>query len=176
MTAGLMIKRDEYNTMLKQTLAECQNAPDAAKQKRLMIIGPLLDNIDLLRTIESFGACIVTDEITNGWRYFDQNVQIDGDLCENLAARYLQAGPSPTLNTDPQSMLASFRGKVSKLDLDGVIYINQKFCEPHIHHYMAKSDILKDMNINCLLLEIEHGTQKISERDLLRIESFIEVI
>ena len=73
-------------------------------------------------------------------------------------------------------MLQSFREKVAKLDLDGVIYINQKFCEPHVHHYIAKAETLKQMGTPVLMLEIEHNRPEISERDLLRIESFLEVI
>ena len=57
----------------------------------------------------------------------------------------------------------------------GVIFINQKFCEPHVHNYLSKTDILKQMKINYLMLEIEHDRAELSERDLLRIESFVEI-
>jgi benzoyl-CoA reductase subunit C len=178
MTAGLIMDRDQYNQILAQWLEESKSQAIAPKSdpKRMMIIGPLLDNMELLKKIESFGVCIVADEVTNGWRYFDRAVKTDGDLYHNLAERYLLSGPSPTLNTDPKMMLQSFREKVARLDLDGVLFINQKFCEPHVHNYLAKADTLKQMGIPVLMLEIEHNRPEITERDLLRIESFLEVI
>jgi benzoyl-CoA reductase subunit C len=178
MTAGLIMDRAEYNQLLQQWIENSGNQQAQAGQhsKRLMVIGPLLDNMDMLKKIESFRACIIADEITNGWRYSDRDVDLEGDLYENLARRYLCAGPSPTLRTDPVRVQESFRTKVKKLNLNGVIFINQKFCEPHVHNYLEKADVLRQLGINSLMLEVEHSSRKIPERDLLRLESFLEVI
>jgi benzoyl-CoA reductase subunit C len=97
-------------------------------------------------------------------------------LYENIAQRYLLADPSPTMNDMARVEGDAFKNRVRELNLDGVIFINQKFCEPHVHNYLAKKDILKQMRINCLMLEIDHGVPDIHERDLLRIESFIETV
>jgi benzoyl-CoA reductase subunit C len=175
MTAGLIMDRNEYNTMLLQVIELCsREQPDGKHQKRIMITGPLLDHYPLLEKIEDFGACLVYEDITNGARYCDRDVEIQGDAYENIARRYLLASPSPTMNDTARTEADSFENRVRGLDLDGVIFINQKFCEPHVHNYLAKKDILREMRINCLMLEIDHGAPDIHERDLLRIESFIE--
>jgi benzoyl-CoA reductase subunit C len=140
-----------------------------------MVIGPLVDNYLLLNKIEELGADIIYDDITNGARYCDRDVETQGDdLYENIAKRYLLAAPSPTMNDTARAEVDSFEKRVRDLNADGVIFINQKFCEPHVHNYLAKKDILRQMRINCLMLEIDHGVPDIQERDLLRIESFIE--
>lgn len=177
MTAGLIMDRNEYNRILAQLVEQVNKQKPASRpaRKRIMVIGPLLDNMELLKKIEALGACIVADEVTNGWRYVDRDVSTQGDPYENLARRYLTSGPGPTLNIDPQSMTRSFQEKVSRLDLSGVIFIIQKFCEPHVHNYVSKNEILTDMGMNTLMLEIEHSRTDITERDLLRIESFMEV-
>ena len=176
MTAGLILDRDEYNAMLRQIIDECPQSSHSNKSlKRIMVIGPLVDNYVLLNRIEQFGAIIVDDDITNGSRYCSQDVETRGDLYENLAKRYLSAGPSPTLNSSIKTDGQAFLERIDKLDLDGVIYINQKFCEPHVHNYFAKLVFLKQRKINVLMLEIEHAGLDVSERDLLRIESFIEI-
>ena len=138
-------------------------------------MGPLTDNYALLNKIEQLGAIIVDDDITNGSRYCSQDVETQGDLYGNLAKRYLSAGPSPTLNSSIKTDERTFEERIDKLDLHGVIYINQKFCEPHVHNYLSKLEILKQSGINVLMLEIEHAGLDVSERDLLRIESFIEI-
>jgi benzoyl-CoA reductase subunit C len=176
MTAGLILDRDEYNAMLRQVINECLQSKQSDKNlKRIMLIGPLVDNYALLERIEQFRAIIVDDDITNGSRYCSCDVETRGDLYENLAKRYLSAGPSPTLNSNIKSDEQEFLDRIDKLDLDGVIYINQKFCEPHVHNYFAKLGILKQRKVNVLMLEVEHTGLNISERDLLRIESFIEI-
>jgi len=176
MTAGLILERDEYNSMLRQIIDEgLQNRSNDKNLKRIMIMGPLTDNYALLDKIERFGAIIVDDDITNGSRYCSRDVETTGDLYENIARRYLFADPSPTLNSSIKTDEQAFRRRIDGLDLQGVIYINQKFCEPHVHNYLSKLEILKQSGINVLMLEIEHAGLDVSERDLLRIESFIEI-
>jgi benzoyl-CoA reductase/2-hydroxyglutaryl-CoA dehydratase subunit BcrC/BadD/HgdB len=176
MTAGLIMERAEYNFMLRQIIDEALQCNRGEKKlKRIMIMGPLTDNYVLLEKIERFGAIIVDDDITNGSRYCSRDVETTGDLYENIARRYLFADPSPTLNSSIKRDEQAFQRRIDGLDLHGVIYINQKFCEPHVHNYLAKLEILKQSGINVLMLEIEHTGLDISERDLLRIESFIEI-
>jgi benzoyl-CoA reductase subunit C len=176
MTAGLIMDRDEYNAMLSRIIDDgLQSSHGNKNLKRIMIMGPLMDNYMLLNRIEQLGAVIVDDDITNGSRYCSQDVETRGDLYANLAKRYLSAGPSPTLNSSIKTDERAFKERIDKLDLHGVIYINQKFCEPHVHNYFAKLAVLKQKKINVLMLEIEHDGLDVGERDLLRIESFIEI-
>ncbi len=176
MTAGLILDRDEFNAMLRQVIDEgLQNKHSSENLKRIMVIGPLTDNYALLEKIELFGAIIIDDDITNGRRYCDCDVETAGDLYENLAKRYLTAGPSPTLNSGIKTDEQRFLERIDKLNLNGVIFVNQKFCEPHVHNYFAKSALLKQRQVSTLMLEIEHTGLDVSERDLLRIESFIEI-
>jgi benzoyl-CoA reductase subunit C len=176
MTAGLILERDEYNAMLRRIIDEgLQSSQSNNNLKRIMVIGPLVDNYVLLNRIERLGAIIVDDDITNGSRYCSQDVETRGDLYENLAKRYLSAGPSPTLNSSIKTDETTFQNRIDELNLHGVIFINQKFCEPHVHNYFAKMAVLKHRKINVLMLEVEHAGLDVSERDLLRIESFIEI-
>ena len=178
MTAGLIMDRDEYHQILEQVVQEGRKQkPQQDKlSKNIMLIGPLMDNIHFLEQIEESGATIVDDDITNGTRYFDRDVQTQGDLYENLARRYLLSGPSPTLYTDPETDARLFQEKVAGPNPDGIIFINQKFCEPHVHNYLAKAEALKPMGIPILMLEVEHNRCEANERELLRIESFLEML
>jgi len=177
-TAGMIMDRDEYNQILQQIMTEGLSAGSAERQahRRIMVIGPLVDNLELLETIEQCGASIVADDVTNGSRYFGLDVDLEGNLYENMAKRYLRSGPSPTINSDVHDDERFFRRRVTDLNPDGIIFINQKFCEPHVHNYLAKLEILKQMKVNALMLEVEHDRAAVSERDLLRIESFIEML
>lgn len=174
-TAAMIMDRRQYNQLLEQVLAELDSAPPAGPVKRILILGPLVDNLLLLEAIEQAGAVIAADEMTNGSRYFDREVECAGDPYENLAARYLLSGPSPTFSTEVESDLQAFRVRLEAWRPDGVICINQKYCEPHIHHYLEKCAVLKEFNIRHMMLEVEHDHPGVSERDRLRIESLIQL-
>lgn len=176
-TAGLIMDRQEYRRLLEAIVQRSQQQPSQVQGglKNLMIIGPLVDNIELLKQIEQQGACIIDDDITNGSRYFDGDVQTQGDPYTCLAERYLHAAPSPTLYTDPNAELQAFKDRVAELNPDDVLFIIQKFCEPHIHNYLSKAEVLRQMNIPVLMLEVEHGRDNPVPADLLRIESFLEM-
>ena len=117
MTAGLMMDRGEYNRILEQIVEDGRNQPPENDKpgKNILIIGPLVDNIGLLEQIESLGANIVDDDITNGFRYVGRDVRTQGDVYENLAERYLCSAPSPTLYTDPKHELQAFGDRMAGL-------------------------------------------------------------
>jgi benzoyl-CoA reductase/2-hydroxyglutaryl-CoA dehydratase subunit BcrC/BadD/HgdB len=177
-TAGMIMNRDEYNQTLRQVVPEVpptgSSSPDAGK--RIMMIGPLVDNVELVETIEQLGATIVGDDITNGSRYCDLDVELGGNPYENLARRYLRSGPSPTMNADGDNEVGRLRRRVRGLNPDGVIFAIQKFCEPHIHNYLSKRQVLAEMNVNTLMLALEHDEAAVGAHDRLRIEAFLETL
>jgi benzoyl-CoA reductase subunit C len=177
-TAGMIADRDEYNRMLQVIVAEDQETGPRSRDagKRIMIIGPLVDSVELLETIERFGAMVVGEDITNGSRYCGLDVDLDGNLYENLAKRYLRWGPSPTMNMDIGQGDELFGRRLMDLNPDGVIFVTQKFCEPHVHNYLAKRHLLTRMNVNTLMLELEHNEAAVSAHDLLRVQAFIETL
>ncbi len=177
-TAGMIMDRGEYNRMLQQVVAEVPPAGSGPRDvgRRIMIFGPLVDNTELLETIEQLGATIVGDDITNGSRYCDLDVELGGHPYENLAKRYLRSKPSPTLNADVERGARRLCRYVADLNPEGIVFIIQKFCEPHVHSYLAKRHLLAEMKIPSLLLELEHDQTGVSAHDRLRIEAFLETL
>ncbi len=173
MTAGLMMDRTEYADTLRQILEQGRHNPASHSGKRILIAGPLVDHYPLIAQMEELGASIVADDITNGWRFCDHDVSIEGDLYEALAHRILLSSPSPTLNAPSGD--ADFVHRVRQLGVQGVGFINQQCCEPQVHSYLSKSRLLESFGIQSLLINVEHGEWQAQEHDLLRIESFLEL-
>jgi benzoyl-CoA reductase/2-hydroxyglutaryl-CoA dehydratase subunit BcrC/BadD/HgdB len=176
-TAGFIMDRRAYRRQLEQVVQEAAAQDPSARPdgKNLMLIGPLVDNLELLRQIERQGVCLIDDDITNGSRSIDRDVEMEGDPYINLAERCLRAAPSPTLYTDTASESAAFTRRIADLQPDGVLFIIQKYCEPHVHNYLSKAEALRRMGIPALMLEVEHGQDSLAPADLLRVESLIEV-
>jgi benzoyl-CoA reductase/2-hydroxyglutaryl-CoA dehydratase subunit BcrC/BadD/HgdB len=176
-TAGSILDRHTYVQLLEQVVAEAESRScPPSDAKKLLLIGPLVDDLELLTQIERRGVCLIDDDITNGSRSLDRDVETQGDPYVNLAERYLRAAPSPTLYTDPETGRQAFEKRIRTLKPDGVLFIIQKFCEPHIHNYLSKKEILTDLGMYTLMLEIEHNSTGMTERDLLRLESYLEVV
>lgn len=177
-TAGMIMEQGRYAAFLEQLVK--QAPPHSSSQsdrplKHILVIGPVMDNIPLLEQIEQRGICIIDDDLTNGSRYIGLDVQLQGDLYYNLAERYLKSAPSPTLYTEPNAESKAFQRRMEKLKPGGVLFVIQKFCEPHIHNYLAKSELLRQMNIPVQRLEIEHDAEQMNERQIMQIESLIEI-
>lgn len=173
-TASLIMERSECTAMLLQLLKSCRCAPKAPGSKRILIAGPLMDHLALACQLEQLGAFIVSDDVTNGWRSCDRQTSIGGDPYANLARQILESHPSPTLYSPLAD--AAFLEHAAQANVKGVIFINQKFCEPHVHSYVARSGGLQKLNIKTLLIELEHGRPDAQEHDRLRIESFLELL
>jgi benzoyl-CoA reductase/2-hydroxyglutaryl-CoA dehydratase subunit BcrC/BadD/HgdB len=172
LTAGFIIERTEYLTCLRRLNDVV--APGSPKRftARVFVAGPLVDHVALLEKIEELGGLIVDDDVTNGRRYCDDDVALQGDLYENIALRLL-SDPSPALNGQSAKML--FQKRIQETQPDKVIFINQKHCEPHVHRYLEKKDWLDRMGIPHLMLHIDHAQARVQADDLLRLESFMEM-
>lgn len=172
LTAGFIMERTEYLTCLRR-LNEVA-APVSPKRfaHKIFIAGPLVDHYPLLSKIEALGGCIVDDDITNGRRYCDGDIAIEGDVYENIASKLL-SNPSPTLNG--QSVKILFEKRIKQTRPDKVIFINQKHCEPHVHSYLEKKDWLDRIGIPHLMMHIDHAQAQLQADDLLRLESFLEM-
>jgi len=174
-TAGMILPKEEHNQMLEEL--ERGQDPSAgellADKHRLMIMGPVCDRLDLLDVIESKGAVIVTDALTNGTRYF---LYADLELpCDDVAfaRRFERQAVSPTVTTPERwgfvvDQARSFRA-------EGLIFICPKYWDPHILLWPAVRLRLEAIGIPTLVLEIEHNQSDFSREGNL-VEAFLETL
>jgi benzoyl-CoA reductase/2-hydroxyglutaryl-CoA dehydratase subunit BcrC/BadD/HgdB len=135
----------------------------------LLLVGPITSCGELLEHIEACGARITRDYTTVVGRALALPPDDEGaDVRERLARRYLRRAPSPT---GPD--LAGFRESVERLarEVDGVIVINQKFCEP----YALQQRMLDRLGRRVMYLEIEEH-QATFEREKLLLETFVRTL
>jgi benzoyl-CoA reductase subunit C len=171
LTAGFIMDRAEFLDLLRRLSDVAVSGSPKHFTNKVFIAGPLVDHYPLLAKIEVLGGWIVDDDVTNGRRYCDSDVSMDGDVYENIASKLL-ANPSPTLNG--QSAKASFENRIEETQPDKVLFLNQKHCEPHVHSCLEKRDWLDRQGIPHLMLHLDHAQAEVQADDLLRLESFLE--
>ncbi len=164
---SIKILKDKYKDYkLRKKLLEVKN--------NVMLIGPILDYFDLVDIIEEFeNTKIISDCVTNGWRYFDSVIPEDLDPLIAISSYYLSKVHSPTFNND--KYLITVKRALKDFDINRVILINQRGCEPHSFYIPKIRHICKIEGVSFLTLNVEHSESNL-ERNKMQIQSFLEMI
>lgn len=148
-------------------------------KKRIMITGtPMaLPNWKLHSIIESLNAQIVVEETCTGTRYFENEVDENGDTLEdligNIADRYMKINCACfTPNTGRIDDIIKYAGEYN---VDGVIDANLSFCHTYAVEHRAVEKALKEQNIPVMQIETDYSTED-SGQIKTRVEAFLEMI
>lgn len=142
--------------MLQRPLAE-QVVPDlhggkSGTGKRVFLVGSFLSAYKITDIIEDSGMTIVGDNLTESGRLVSMPaVDTDGDLYANIAKSILQNRLSPTQD-DLADILERDMDEMDKKNVKGVIFIQQKYCEPYGYLYPVYKKMLDAKGISMLKL------------------------
>lgn len=170
-----MVDKAEHSGELQQllkTLDGRKAKPDTGV--RLMILGSEDDDIKFINMVESCGATFVVDDHCTGTRYFWNEVEKNGDLLASIAGRYLKRPPCPTKDWPERKRLPHIQNLVKEYNVQGVVIIQQKFCDPHELDIPAIQKTLKGMGIPTLFLEFDVTVPLGQFR--IRTEAFLEML
>lgn len=168
-------KREVNNFLASLVVERSKNPIKWDGKKRLMLIGPLIDNISFIREIEKLNVAIPCEEIMSGPRYFDNQINADSeDLLTEISASYLNRMQSPAIYS-VNKRINRILTLVDEYNVRGVIFINRVSCEPYSFSYVTMRDLLIDKGIPTLYLEMENNTPP-CQREMMRIECFLRRI
>ena len=155
-----------------------QQAPDPTLQKRkkLMLVGSVNDDLELVRAIEGDSAIVVQDNLCFGNRLLSDQVEQTDDPVQALAKRYLTNSDCPRMFGDYKNRLAILRDKIQRAQVDGVILQNIRFCDLHGSENGLFEKALEAEGIRCIRLEREYGPLIERGRIKMRIDAFLERI
>jgi benzoyl-CoA reductase/2-hydroxyglutaryl-CoA dehydratase subunit BcrC/BadD/HgdB len=146
--------------------------------KRVYLIGPYLSDLSVIRTIEANNGSIVGDDLTNSKRYFSCGGLMSAvkpqNIYETVALRNLARYPSPTSNNFAYIIKKNLE-EIEQKEVRGVIFVYQKFCEPHDYIYPLLKEALEKEGIPSLKLQMENGNFP-GESLETRITAFLDMI
>jgi bzd-type benzoyl-CoA reductase N subunit len=175
--ASMIMDRNDLAGILSEivhNLEAKKEIPEVKLGKRLVLTGAMCDHPDFYQIIEDGGGVVVWDDLCTGSRYFDGQLDPTGDPIASLAERYLKRIVCPAkhsgLSTRAEDLLEIVRSK----NADGVVFLIQKFCDPHSFDYPYLKKHLDNEGIPNTLIEMED--QAPGERLKTRFEAFLEIL
>ena len=174
--AGTVVPRDEYTGQLEEWLTTLKSGNrEVEGKKRLMLLGSISDDIDLVQLIERENdAVVVAENLCFGVRFEGDEVSEEGDPVEALANHYLGKSVCPRMFGKYKERLATLKEKISRANVQGVIMQNIRFCDLHGAENSLFERDMEAMGIPCLRVEREYGPLVETGRMKLRINAFLE--
>lgn len=173
-TANQFMDKKDANILLKEIIEKELPGRKAKpiSDTRLMMVGSEDDDIIFMKMVEDFSAVIVVDDHCTGSRYFWNEVELKGGLIESLARRYINRPVCPQRDFPERRRLDYLMNMVKEWDVNGVIIIQQKFCDPHELDKVALTKHFAKNDIPTLYLEFD-VTVPLGQFKI-RVEAFLE--
>jgi len=149
--------------------------------KRLLLVGSENDEIEFIQMVEtlgereSIGATIVAEEHCTTTRYFlDEVNEEHDDPLQAIAERYVARTPCPSKDWPDRTRLERILQLARDFKVDGVIVIQQKFCDPHEADIPFVRRFLDENGIPNYFLEFDVTTA--AGPFAIRVEAFLETL
>lgn len=143
--------------------------------RRVFISGSELHDPEILQIIEEAGAAVVGDDLCTGSRSFFDLVDVGNDPLEAIARRYIDRIPCPS-RLPVRRRLQFIREGMKESRAEAVIFIIQKFCDPHLAEQPLLSEWMKAEGIPNLVIETEQRVGPSREQVRTRVQGFFEMI
>ncbi len=173
-TSNLFMDKRDANPLLKEVIEKELSRPAAkdGSPTRLMIVGSENDDIKFMEMVEQFDAVIVVDDHCTGSRYFWNQVKLENGLIEAVARRYIERPVCPQRDYPERRRLPHLLNLAKNWNVNGVIVIQQKFCDPHEFDKVALLKFFETNNLPTLYLEFD-VTVPVGQFKI-RLEAFLE--
>ncbi len=179
MVAGLSMLKEEYNTDLKQLIADLEIMPAQKKeyQARLMVVGSCGDDDIMSGIAEEQGAIVVTDHTCFGGKLKYGSVNEDGsDPLQALANYHVLTRPFCAKVGGAYPLRTKVIIEAAReFKVDGVLGQRLGCCDTWGGELYALKDDLRDAGFPSLMIEREYVPD--SQGQLAtRVQAFIETI
>lgn len=175
--ASMWMDRREFSKALSGIVDSLKStSPEAPFQgKRIVLSGGICNVPDIYGVIETAGAAVVGEDLCTGDRFYQGNIDIRGDMVENIARRYIERIHCPAKHHGLFRRGEHLVRKANEARADGVVFLFLKFCDPHGFDYPYLKGMLDQEGIHSMLYEIED--RNLSQGQFkTRCEAFIEML
>ncbi|MFW9950003.1 MAG: 2-hydroxyacyl-CoA dehydratase, partial [Candidatus Thorarchaeota archaeon] len=170
------INKDDGLTLLEEKLAQIknQNLIKPNHPKRILLTGSDLDDTNFIEFLEDQGFYIIIDDLGVGTKYFWDTVDEIGDPIENLA-KYHLSKPIHSVKFPSYERFKVLKKLAQSYNVDGVINVAQKFCEPVLYDHPFLSKKFKELGIPYLFVELTYNRESYKQLTT-RFSAFAEII
>ncbi|NVM30916.1 MAG: 2-hydroxyacyl-CoA dehydratase [Candidatus Helarchaeota archaeon] len=173
--AGMVASKSEINPIIKKFLKSWPERQDISPKIRVLVSGGELEDLGVLQLIEQSGVQIVADDLCIGSRYYWNQIQYSSDPLKAIGDRYIDRVACPCRDLDRKKRLDHILNMYNTSRAEGIIFIFQKSCGPHLGDYPYLAEQLSAQGIPHLQLILEHDSTML-EQLKNRVEAFIEMV
>ena len=174
---GTLLPPEEHISILKEAMPQLRQRSEKPKDRiRVVLEGSFCEQppIELLDGLESAGCYILDDDILIGWRWFSDDISLEGDPMRNLAGAYLNHSVYSGVKHDTREPKAKHLiDKFKETGAGAVLILAAKFCEPALFDYALYKRALEKEGIPHLCLEFEEKMW-IFDKARTEVETFVE--
>lgn len=165
--------------LLRILLQATQDRSRTFDGERVFVTGCSTYRTDLIQLIENQGAVVIADDSQEGGRLLarpregpEPGLNQPDDPYKRLARTYL-GKPGGSYKADFDRRLTFIENQLDKHNIDSVITLTPKFCDPYMLRIESIRDLVESTGRNFLALNHEHSLS--DEGQLrLRVQSFLE--
>lgn len=183
---GSSLPVEESNKLFDDLLSAIKKREKTSipKGPRILIDGPCLDNIELIKLVEDLGGNVVADTICNGTRDYFPMTDQEGDPIDALARRYLdklncpktyRANKAGTFEGDIANRFWDIGKYAKEFNVDGAILYIYKYCDPFGFEVPARKAYYNSINVPLLHIEDIYSSGTIGQLRT-RVQAFLEMI
>ncbi|MBI5446930.1 MAG: 2-hydroxyacyl-CoA dehydratase [Deltaproteobacteria bacterium] len=180
----------EGNALLRESILEVRARPagSGGRRPRLLVWGSVVDDWAYLDLIEACGADVVIDDLDEGTRPFQRDVNPDGDPMQALAVRYLAGVPTARTFldhgqgerkkdnlTDLDARYRHLRRYIEEWRVDGVLLQSVRYCDPHGYELVDVMDYLRHLGVPAVYVEHNYSEGALAPLRT-RVEAFVETL
>jgi len=174
--AGVTLPPEDFTEMVESLIKEILRPVGCGQDaRRVYISGSELHDAEILSVIEEAGATIVGDDLCTGSRSFFDLVEPDGYPIEALAKHYIVRTPCPSRLPASRRLKFILDG-MRESKSEALIFVIQKFCDPHLAEQPPLGEALKDAGIPNIVIETEHRVGPGREQIRTRVQGFLEIL
>jgi benzoyl-CoA reductase/2-hydroxyglutaryl-CoA dehydratase subunit BcrC/BadD/HgdB len=176
--------------LLREVIAEVRDRRDGRPvvRPRTLVWGSVVDDGAYLDVIEAGGTNVVVDDLDEGTRPYQTDVDASRDLLSSLANKYLvgvqtartffDKGQNPLKKDHIADLEARYRHLGRFIDdwkVDGVILLSVRFCDPHGYELVDVMDYLRHKETPFTYVEHNYSAGALAPMRT-RIEAFVETL
>jgi benzoyl-CoA reductase/2-hydroxyglutaryl-CoA dehydratase subunit BcrC/BadD/HgdB len=168
--------KNEMLNKLKLKLDELKSTEpnQITNKKRILLTGSDIDDSEFLKYLEELGFAIIIDDLGVGTKYFWDNINEKGEPIEALATYHLKK-PINSTKFPSYERFEHLKTLAQKYNIQGVINIAQKFCEPVLYDHPYLNKKFKEVGIPYLFVEVTYNRESYKQLST-RFSAFAEMI
>ncbi len=169
---GVNVLPEKFHEYLSHVMRQKGDVHDTREMPRLFIWGSIMENERIMKVVEDAGAKVVAEDLCNGSRYFDAQINISNDPILSIARRYIKRAPCSRM-VNVFERINNVLAVMQEKSIHGAIYHTLKFCDHTLMDYPVIKKTFREKNIPLLHLNCDYTLS--SEGQIkTRVEAFLE--